>query len=83
MEEGAMPKLTHLTLVQCEKMSKLPEGLLHLPSLGHLILSFMSQISEDDNTRKELLRKGYEVKRTWNPYLIWGYREIISRSFPS
>uniref|UniRef100_A0A8R7R960 Disease resistance R13L4/SHOC-2-like LRR domain-containing protein n=1 Tax=Triticum urartu TaxID=4572 RepID=A0A8R7R960_TRIUA len=61
MEEGAMPKLFHLTLWQWEKMSKLPVGLLHLPSLGHLQLSFMPHISEDDNTLNELRRKGCEV----------------------
>ncbi|KAM3298551.1 hypothetical protein ACQJBY_040161 [Aegilops geniculata] len=60
MEEGTMPKLSHLTLWQCEKMSKLSVGLLHLPSLGHLKLSFMPQISEDDNTLNELRRKGCE-----------------------
>ncbi|XP_037468506.1 probable disease resistance protein RF9 isoform X2 [Triticum dicoccoides] len=62
MEEGAMPKLSHLELLQCKKMSKLPEGLLHLPSLGHLKLSYMDQISEDDITLKELRRKGCEVE---------------------
>uniref|UniRef100_A0A453TD81 Disease resistance R13L4/SHOC-2-like LRR domain-containing protein n=1 Tax=Aegilops tauschii subsp. strangulata TaxID=200361 RepID=A0A453TD81_AEGTS len=61
MEEGAMPKLSHLTLWGCEKMSKLPDGLLHLPSLGHLELIDMDQISEDDNTLNELRRKGCEV----------------------
>ncbi|KAM3298550.1 hypothetical protein ACQJBY_040161 [Aegilops geniculata] len=61
MEEGAMPKLFHLKLESCRKMSKLPEGLLHLPSLGHLTLSYMPQISEDDITRKELRQKGCEV----------------------
>ncbi|VAI82020.1 unnamed protein product [Triticum turgidum subsp. durum] len=43
------------------KMSKVPEGLLHLPSLGHLKLSYMDQISEDDITLKELRRKGCEI----------------------
>ncbi|XP_037463419.1 putative disease resistance protein At1g50180 isoform X2 [Triticum dicoccoides] len=62
MEEGAMPKLSHLSLWLCKKMSKLPDGLLHLPSLGHLKLSSMPQISEDDITRKELQQKGCEVE---------------------
>ena len=59
---GAMPKLSHLSLWWCKKMSKLPVGLLHLPSLGHLKLSNMDQISEDDITLKELRRKGCEVE---------------------
>ncbi|VAI94213.1 unnamed protein product [Triticum turgidum subsp. durum] len=63
MEEGAMPKLSHLTLQSCEKMSKLPVGLLHLPSLDHLELAYMPQISEDDSTLNELRRKGCEVKK--------------------
>ncbi|EMS48030.1 Disease resistance protein RPP13 [Triticum urartu] len=41
------------TLQSCEKMSKLPVGLLHL----------MTQISEDDITLNELRRKGCEVKK--------------------
>uniref|UniRef100_A0A8R7V9K0 NB-ARC domain-containing protein n=1 Tax=Triticum urartu TaxID=4572 RepID=A0A8R7V9K0_TRIUA len=41
MEEGTMPKLSHLILQSCKKMRKLPVGLLHLPSLGHLKLSSM------------------------------------------
>ncbi|XBI42497.1 hypothetical protein VPH35_126821 [Triticum aestivum] len=63
MEEGAMPKLSHLTLQSCKKISKLPVGLLHLPSLDHLELAFMTQISEDDITLNELRRKGCEVKK--------------------
>ncbi|XP_037458859.1 putative disease resistance protein At1g50180 [Triticum dicoccoides] len=61
MEEGAMPKLSHLTLQSCKKISKLPVGLLHLPSLDHLELAFMTQISEDDITLNELRRKGCEI----------------------
>ncbi|EMS46355.1 hypothetical protein TRIUR3_10074 [Triticum urartu] len=60
MEEGTMPKLSHLALMWCIKMSKLPDGLLHLPSLSYLKLGFMDQISEDDSTLKELRRKGCE-----------------------
>ncbi|KAM3215585.1 hypothetical protein ACQJBY_067548 [Aegilops geniculata] len=63
MEEGTMPKLSHLTLWRCVNMSKLPVGLLHLPSLGHLKLMSVRQISEDDNTLKELRRKGCEVNK--------------------
>ncbi|XP_037469179.1 putative disease resistance protein At1g58400 [Triticum dicoccoides] len=62
MEEGTMPKLFHLTLWDCEKMGKLPVGLLHLPSLGRLELIYMPQISEDDITLKELQQKGCEVE---------------------
>ncbi|XP_048543394.1 probable disease resistance protein At1g58602 [Triticum urartu] len=62
MEEGTMPKLSHLALMWCIKMSKLPDGLLHLPSLSYLKLGFMDQISEDDSTLKELRRKGCEVE---------------------
>ncbi|XP_037468462.1 putative disease resistance protein At1g50180 [Triticum dicoccoides] len=62
MEEGTMPKLSHLTLRYCVKMSKLPEGLLHLRSLSHLKLSGMPQISKDDDTLKELRQKGCKVE---------------------
>ena len=48
IEVGAMPKLSDLTLRECNR--KLPEGFLHLPSLNHLTLYRMPQISEDDNT---------------------------------
>ncbi|KAM3215586.1 hypothetical protein ACQJBY_067548 [Aegilops geniculata] len=64
MEEGTMPKLTHLSLMWCVNMSKLPVGLLHLPSLGHLKLYRMPQISEEDSTLKELRRKGCELETT-------------------
>ena len=57
-----MPKLSHLTFAWCKKMSKLPEGLLHLPSLTYLDLSYMPLISEDDNTLEELREKGCEVE---------------------
>ncbi|KAF7105496.1 hypothetical protein CFC21_106303 [Triticum aestivum] len=63
MEEGTMPKLFHLVLWRCEKISELPVGLLHLPSLGHLQLRYMPRISKDDITRKELRQKGCEVER--------------------
>ncbi|XP_037460803.1 putative disease resistance protein At1g50180 [Triticum dicoccoides] len=59
IEVGAMPKLSDLTLRECNR--KLPEGFLHLPSLNHLMLYRMPQISEDDNTLKELERKGCQV----------------------
>ncbi|KAF7105487.1 hypothetical protein CFC21_106294 [Triticum aestivum] len=62
MEDGAMPKLFHLTLQECEKLRKLPEGLLHLPSLSHLELGAMPQISEEDITLKGLWRKGCMVR---------------------
>ncbi|XP_048540303.1 LOW QUALITY PROTEIN: probable disease resistance RPP8-like protein 2 [Triticum urartu] len=62
MEEGTMPKLSHLILQSCKKMRKLPVGLLHLPSLGHLKLSSMPYNPEDDITRKELRQKGCEVE---------------------
>ncbi|KAF7105489.1 hypothetical protein CFC21_106296 [Triticum aestivum] len=62
MEEGTMPKLSSMALRVCMMMSRLPEGLQQLPSLRHLWLFYMPQISEDDITLKELLRKGCEVK---------------------
>ncbi|KAM3298553.1 hypothetical protein ACQJBY_040162 [Aegilops geniculata] len=64
MEEGTMPKLSHLSLLVWMQMIKLPDGLLHLPSLIHLELSHRSNISEDDSTRKELLLKGCKVDNT-------------------
>uniref|UniRef100_A0ACD5XD15 Uncharacterized protein n=1 Tax=Avena sativa TaxID=4498 RepID=A0ACD5XD15_AVESA len=62
IEAGAMPKLSHLILFRFPKMSKLPEGLLHLPSLNHLELCKVSLIPVgDDNTMNELQQKGCEV----------------------
>jgi hypothetical protein len=61
MEEGTMPKLSHLKLWLCKKMRKLPEGLLHLPSLKNLKLISKPLISGDDTTLKELERRGCEV----------------------
>ncbi|KAK1678219.1 hypothetical protein QYE76_039067 [Lolium multiflorum] len=63
MEEGTMPKLSHLKLWLCKKMRKLPEGLLHLPSLKNLKLISKPLISGDDTTLKELERRGCEVER--------------------
>ncbi|KAF7104841.1 hypothetical protein CFC21_105709 [Triticum aestivum] len=63
MELGTMPKLSHLELWWCQKISELPEGLLHLSSLSVLKLYDASLISEDDNTLKELRRKACEVGR--------------------
>uniref|UniRef100_A0ACD5VLJ6 Uncharacterized protein n=1 Tax=Avena sativa TaxID=4498 RepID=A0ACD5VLJ6_AVESA len=55
IEVGAMPKLTHVILEGFLKMSKLPEGLLNLPSLNSLELEDMPLISvRDSNTSKEL-----------------------------
>jgi hypothetical protein len=56
-----MPKLSHLKLWLCKKMRKLPEGLLHLPSLKNLKLISKPLISGDDTTLKELERRGCEV----------------------
>nr|UBY07377.1 NBS-LRR disease resistance protein [Dasypyrum villosum] len=64
MEEGTMPKLSHLELFGCMEMSKLPAGLLHLPSLGHLKLFYVDEISEFDITLKELRRKGCEIEKS-------------------
>ncbi|TVU42312.1 hypothetical protein EJB05_08709, partial [Eragrostis curvula] len=61
IEIGAMPRLSHLTLYLCEKMSSPPEGLLHLPSLDELTLLYMSQISGGDRTLMEMQRKGGKV----------------------
>nr|UBY07030.1 NBS-LRR disease resistance protein [Dasypyrum villosum] len=72
MEEGTMPKLSHLALFGCRKMSKLPAGLLHLPSLGHLKLTYMGQISEDDITLKELPRKGCEIVKSGDTWSVPG-----------
>ncbi|KQK16596.1 putative disease resistance protein At1g50180 [Brachypodium distachyon] len=64
MEDGTMPKLSCLQLWRLSNMIKLPEGLLHLPSLNKLELLYMPQISEDDSTLKELQCKGCEVAIT-------------------
>ncbi|XP_044958391.1 putative disease resistance protein At1g50180 [Hordeum vulgare subsp. vulgare] len=64
IEVGSMPKLSRMTLRYCECMSRLPQGLLHLPNLGYLKLEHMPQIAEDDNMLRALMQKGCEVK--WN-----------------
>ncbi|XP_037467964.1 putative disease resistance protein At1g50180 [Triticum dicoccoides] len=46
-EEGTMAKLSLLVLWECEKISKLCEGLLDLPYLNHVTLADASQISEE------------------------------------
>ncbi|VAI94233.1 unnamed protein product [Triticum turgidum subsp. durum] len=62
IEAGAMPKLSCLILTSFTNMSKLPEGLLHVPSIDHLELNSVPLISVgDDNTLKELQQKGCEV----------------------
>ncbi|VAH42828.1 unnamed protein product [Triticum turgidum subsp. durum] len=62
MEVGTMPKLSHLKLWLCKEMWKLPNGLLHLPSLKNLKLVSKSPISGDDSTLKELERRGCKVE---------------------
>ena len=62
MEVKAMPKLSRLQLYLCRNMKKLPEGLLHLPSLKELELVRMYYLdSEDDITWKKLEGKGCKV----------------------
>uniref|UniRef100_A0ACD6AG00 Uncharacterized protein n=1 Tax=Avena sativa TaxID=4498 RepID=A0ACD6AG00_AVESA len=63
IESGAMPKLSHVTLSWFPKMSKLAEGLLHLPSLSRLKLQNMRGFGYD-NTLEELQQKGCEVTKT-------------------
>ncbi|KAI5008573.1 hypothetical protein ZWY2020_009621 [Hordeum vulgare] len=62
MEVGPMPKLSHLKLWLCKEMLKLPNGLLHLPSLKNLKLVSKSPIFRDDSTVKELERRGCKVE---------------------
>ncbi|KAI4969157.1 hypothetical protein ZWY2020_000071 [Hordeum vulgare] len=61
IEVGSMPKLSRMTLRYCECMSRLPQGLLHLPNLGYLKVEHMPQIAEDDNMLRALMQKGCEV----------------------
>ncbi|VAH42829.1 unnamed protein product [Triticum turgidum subsp. durum] len=51
-----------LKLWLCKEMWKLPNGLLHLPSLKNLKLVSKSPISGDDSTLKELERRGCKVE---------------------
>ena len=67
IEIGAMPSLSCLKLFVWLKMTKLPEGLLYLPSLKELSLANMPQISEDDVTLKNLRGKGCKVSRNFPP----------------
>ena len=48
-------------------MTKLPEGLLYLPSLKELSLAFLPQISEDDVTWKNLHGEGCKVSHNFSP----------------
>ncbi|KAG2540238.1 hypothetical protein PVAP13_9NG543014 [Panicum virgatum] len=61
MEVKAMPKLSRLQLYLCRNMKKLPEGLLHLPSLKELELWVVYPDSEEDVTRKKLQGRGCKV----------------------
>ena len=61
IEIGAMPSLSRLELLEWPNMTKLPEGLLYLPSLKELSLASLPQISEDDVTLKNLCGKGCKV----------------------
>ena len=67
IEIGAMPSLSRLELYRWPNMTKLPEGLLYLPSLKELSLANMPQISEDDVTWKNLHGKGCKVSRNFSP----------------
>jgi hypothetical protein len=62
LEDGTMPRLSRLELGECRKMSRLPEGLLHLPSLNYVELFKMPLISEYDSTWKKLRQNGCEVR---------------------
>ncbi|CAM0879307.1 unnamed protein product [Alopecurus aequalis] len=61
IEVGTMPKVSHVILEGFLKMSKLPDGLLHLLSLNCLELEDMPLICvQDNNMSKELQQKGCE-----------------------
>ncbi|XP_073360795.1 putative disease resistance protein At1g50180 [Aegilops tauschii subsp. strangulata] len=62
MEDGTMPKLSYLKLHDFKRMSRLPEGLLHLPSLKCLKMTRMPLISSGDSTVKELRQKGCQFR---------------------
>ena len=70
IEIGAMPSLSRLFLHRWPNMTKLPEGLLYLPSLKELSLANMPQISEDDVTWENLHGKGCKVSRKFPPLLF-------------
>ena len=62
MEVEAMPRLSRLMIFYFFNMKKLPEGILHLPSLKELELVRMYYLdSEDDITWKKLEGKGCKV----------------------
>ncbi|CAN6231065.1 unnamed protein product [Urochloa humidicola] len=61
MKVQAMPRLSRLVLDECRNMKKLPEGLLHLPSLKDLELVRTDMNSEDDFTWKKLDGRGCKV----------------------
>jgi Leucine-rich repeat (LRR) protein len=61
MEGEAMPRLSCLMLSSFPNLKKLPEGLLHLPSLNELHLHAMDLNSDDDITWKKLDGKGCKV----------------------
>ena len=67
IEIGAMPSLSRLFLHRWPNMTKLPEGLLYLPSLKELSLELLPQISVDDVTRKNLRGKGCKVSHNFFP----------------
>jgi hypothetical protein len=61
MELEAMPKLSYLELGEWANMKKLPDGLLHLPSLKELELWETGLNPEDDITWKKLEERGCKV----------------------
>jgi hypothetical protein len=76
IEIGAMLKLTHLILEGFLKMSKLPEGMLHLRSLNCLELEDVPLISVgDSNTSKALQQKGCQVT-TVSFLVIYSVRSV-------
>jgi len=80
IEIGAMPSLSRLRLYRWPNMTKLPEGLLYLPSLKELSLALLPQISEDDVTWKNLHGKGCKVSRNFFPPISTLIFYYISRS---
>lgn len=50
VEEGAMPRLSHLTISGCKKLKKLPQGLRHVTTLKELEL--MDMLAFRDRVRK-------------------------------
>ncbi|KAM3298555.1 hypothetical protein ACQJBY_040163 [Aegilops geniculata] len=61
LEEGTMPNLSYLELDNFKRMSRLPEGLLSLPSLKYVKMDHMPLITGDDSTVQGLQQRGCQV----------------------